>query len=326
MTMRVLVADDDATCRLVLQKTVEKLGHECTVASDGSEAWHAFEQAPTDVLITDWMMPGLAGPELCRRVRQRSDGGYTYVILATSLERHEHVLEGMEAGADDYLTKPVEPFDLQTRLIAAQRVTELHKQVAQFHSELARLNVELGEQARTDPLTRLGNRMRLHEDLRTHHATAVRSLSWYCLAICDLDNFKLYNDTLGHLAGDEALRRVADVLANASRRSDSAYRYGGEEFVVLLRDTTPDDGFIAIERIRHAIHELALPHLHSEPFRVVTISSGIAGHEPQQSTTPDALLAQADTALYRSKADGRNRTTANDPAPIARVGDSLLTH
>src|SRR6478609_5823152 len=271
MTMRVLVADDDATCRLVLQKTVEKLGHECVVTSDGSEAWRAFEQAPTDVLITDWMMPGLAGPELCRRVRQRSDGGYTYVVLVTSLERHEHVLEGMEAGADDYLTKPVEPFDLQTRLIAAQRVTELHKQVAQFHSELARLNVELGEQARTDPLTCLGNRMRLHEDLRSHHAAAIRSRSWYCLAICDLDSFKRYNDTLGHLAGDEALRRVADVLAKALRRTDSAYRYGGEEFVILLRDTTPDDGLNAIERLRLAIEDLALPHLHSEPLGVVTI-------------------------------------------------------
>ena len=221
MTMRVLVADDDATSRLVLQATVEQLGHECVVATDGSDAWDAFEQAPTDVLITDWMMPGLDGPELCRRVRQRADDGYTYIILATSLERHEHVLEGMEAGADDYLTKPIDPFDLQTRLIAAQRVTELHKQVAQFHSELARLNVELARQARTDPLTGLGNRLRLHEDLRSAPRTRRSGLgAAYCVALCDLDDFKRYNDTYGHLAGDEALRRVARRCSpNASRRT-----------------------------------------------------------------------------------------------------------
>src|SRR6516165_10450307 len=105
--MRVLIADDDATCRLVLQKTVEKLGHECIVASDGAAAWREFEATSPDVLITDWMMPELDGPELCRRVRDRTDDGYTYVILATALGRHEHVLEGMESGADDYLTKPI---------------------------------------------------------------------------------------------------------------------------------------------------------------------------------------------------------------------------
>ncbi len=167
--VRVLAADDDVTCRLVLQATVEKLGHECVVAVDGAEAWDAFRSNPPDVLITDWMMPGVDGPELCRRVRERSDDGYTYVILATSLGRHEHVLEGMEAGADDYLTKPISPFDLRTRLIAARRVTDLHKQVARFHDELERLNAELAVQARTDPLTGLGNRLRLHEQLEAHH-------------------------------------------------------------------------------------------------------------------------------------------------------------
>ena len=289
-----------------------------------AEAWHAFEQAPTDVLITDWMMPGLAGPELCRRVRQRSDDGYTYVILATSLERHEHVLEGMEAGADDYLTKPIEPFDLQTRLIAAQRVTELHKQVAQFHSELARLNIELGEQARTDPLTRLGNRMRLHEDLSSHQPRAVRTDSWYCLAICDLDSFKHYNDTFGHLAGDGALRRVADVLANASRDTDSVYRYGGEEFVVLLRDTAPDRRLIAMERLRQAVEGLAIPHEHSARFRVVTISSGVARARPTSwrlAGRPSRAGRRGALPLEgrRPQPDDGNRTTASDARPVQHV-------
>jgi diguanylate cyclase (GGDEF)-like protein len=314
--MRVLIADDDATCRLVLQKTVEKLGHECVVASDGSAAWRELERAPTDVLITDWMMPGLAGPELCRRVRERPDDGYTYVILATALERHEHVLEGMEAGADDYLTKPIAPFDLETRLIAARRVTELHKQVALFHGELARLNSELAEQARTDSLTGLGNRMKLHEDLSAYHDVAVRTDRWYCLAICDLDLFKRYNDTYGHIAGDEALRRVGAVLAHESRSEDSAYRYGGEEFVVLLRDTALDQGVVAMERLRRAVENLGIRHDREASPDLVTISVGIAARDPRRESTPDTVLELADDALYRSKRHGRNRTSASEPSPV----------
>jgi diguanylate cyclase (GGDEF)-like protein len=310
--MRVLIADDDATCRLVLQKTVEKLGHECIVASDGAAAWREFEATSPDVLITDWMMPELDGPELCRRVRDRTDDGYTYVILATALGRHEHVLEGMESGADDYLTKPIAAFDLRTRLIAARRVTDLHKQVSRFHSELERLNVELAEQARTDALTGLGNRMRLHEDLQVQHARAERSSEWYCIAICDLDAFKDYNDSYGHLAGDDALHRVGRVLDENSRPSDRGYRYGGEEFVIVLPDTTLTEGMRAMERLRAAVEALAIPHEARVPAGVVTISVGFAAYDPSTVSSPAVLLARADEALYQSKRDGRNRCTAAD--------------
>ena len=126
----------------------------------------------------------------------------------------------MEAGADDYLTKPISPFDLRTRLIAARRVTDLHKQVARFHDELERLNAELAVQARTDPLTGLGNRLRLHEQLEAHHAVAVRYGRPYTVALLDLDDFKGYNDTYGHLDGDEALRRIGRTLVLASRATD----------------------------------------------------------------------------------------------------------
>jgi two-component system cell cycle response regulator len=321
--MRILIADDDVTCRLVLQKTVEKLGHACVAATDGAEAWREFQAAPFDVVITDWMMPGLPGPELCRRVRQRTDDGYTYVILATALGRHENVLEGMEAGADDYLTKPVVPFDLRARLIAAHRVTELHKQVRRFNEELERLNMELAQQARTDALTGLGNRLRLHEDLQSYHERAVRTGRWYCLALCDLDEFKRYNDTYGHIDGDDALRRVAGALGRSTRATDRAYRYGGEEFVVLFANQTLEQGARGAERLRQAVENLGIPHDGRSIPGVMTISVGVSAFDPAGDDPPAALLEAADEALYRAKREGRNRvvpamtatyTTAYSPA------------
>ncbi len=306
--LRVLVADDDASCRMVLRATVEKLGHECLVAADGEEAWNMFQAAPTDVLITDWMMPGLDGPELCRRVRRRADDGYTYVILATALGEHENVLEGMEAGADDYLTKPISPFDVRARLVAAKRVTELHK-------ELERLNAALAVQARTDALTSLGNRLRLHEDLEALHDRAVRYGQGYCVAICDLDDFKKFNDEYGHLAGDDALAGVGRVLIDGSRSADCAYRYGGEEFVVVLPSQDVPGAVLAMERLRATVEGLRIAHIRSRASEVMTISVGVAAWEHERLDTPATVLARADEALYRSKADGRNRVTAAEAEP-----------
>jgi two-component system chemotaxis response regulator CheY len=311
--LRILVADDDPSCRLVLRASVEKLGHECRVATDGDEAWRLFQEAQPDVLITDWMMPGLNGPDLCRRVRQHAGDGYTYVILATALGEHENVLEGMEAGADDYLTKPISPFDVRARLVGAKRVTELHK-------ELDRLHTALTAQARTDALTGLGNRLRLHEDLEAMHDRAVRYGHTYCLAICDLDDFKQYNDTYGHLAGDDALRKLGELLSHESRSGDCAYRYGGEEFLVVLAGQTLAQGMIAMERMRAAVEALAIPHEASRAASIVTISVGVAAWEREQLDTPTILIARADEALYQSKAAGRNRVT---PSEI-HVGDPAV--
>jgi diguanylate cyclase (GGDEF)-like protein len=303
--LRVLVAEDDPSSRLVLRAAVERLGHECRLAIDGDEAWRLFQQDQPDVLITDWMMPGLNGPELCRRARQHAGDSYTYVILATALGEHENVLEGMEAGADDYLTKPISPFDVRARLVAATRVTELHK-------ELERLHVEVTAQARTDALTGLGNRLRLHEDLEAMHDRAVRYGQGYSVAICDLDDFKQFNDTYGHLVGDDALRKVGELLNHESRSGDRAYRYGGEEFLVVLAGQTLPDATIGMERIRAAVEAMAVPHAASRAASVLTISAGVAAWEHQQLDTPSTLLARADDALYQSKATGRNRVTAGN--------------
>jgi two-component system chemotaxis response regulator CheY len=314
--MRVLVADDDPTCRLVLKAAVERLAHECVTACDGEEAWKLLQQVSFDVLITDWMMPGLDGPELCRRVRHDVHGTYTYVVLATSLGEREHVVAGMQAGADDYLTKPLDPFDVQTRLIAAARVTDLHKQVTDFRVALERANGELSQLARTDALTQIGNRLRLHEDLVAIHDRAERYGHGYCVAICDLDFFKSYNDTYGHLTGDEALRKVARTLAAHCRSGDGTYRYGGEEFVVVLADQTVASAVPAVDRLREAVELLGVPHVGRPDPQVITISAGIASwRDAGESATQ--LLERADGALYRAKLAGRNRVVADEESANA---------
>jgi len=301
--MKVLVADDETTSRLIARRAIERLSHECDVAADGVVAWEMLQASEYDVLITDWMMPGLDGPELCRRVRAAKQDGYTYILMTTSLSGADDVIAGMEAGADDYLVKPVDPFALQTRLIAAQRVTELHH-------ELARAKVALANLARTDPLTQLSNRLRLHEDLVAVHERAERAQRPFSVALCDLDGFKSYNDTYGHLEGDEALRCVGAAITNQVRAGDGAYRYGGEEFLILMPDDTPDRAVVAMERLRLAIETLAIPHAGRRPPGVVTLSIGIAGWFPQHGQTPAQVLEAADAALYVAKQHGRNRVVA----------------
>ena len=320
--MRVVVADDDATCRHVATAVVQRLGHECITVADGEQAWNTLQDRVVDVLITDWMMPGLDGPELCRRVRDRAEAEYTYIILVTSRGDSENVVAGMEAGADDYLTKPLDPFDVQTRLIAAARVTALHHQLGEFRTQLERLNAQLADQARTDPLTSLGNRLRLHEDLAEVERRARRSGIPYAVAICDLDYFKRYNDQHGHLEGDEALRRVAGAIAASCRLTDRAYRYGGEEFVILYEDTV-DGAAVAAERLRRAVEAMAIPHPGARPPGILTVSIGVAA--PTDPGDGDGVLRSADAALYRAKELGRNRVVGPDPSSARRSDQSAFS-
>lgn len=298
--MRILAVDDEQVSRLVLQGLVESLGHECLIAEDGDEAWQLIGDTSPDVVITDWMMPGTDGMELCRRIRARTDGSYIYVIVATSLTERDNVLRGMEAGADDYLTKPLNQFDLETRLVAAKRVTTLLAELARYRAELARL-------ARTDPLTQLRNRLSLGDDLAELHARARRYGRSYCLAMCDVDRFKAYNDTFGHQAGDKMLREVGDTLGTAIRQGDLLYRYGGEDFLMVLPEQTAHLAARAAERARAALESLGVAHGGAAPGDVVTISVGLAAFDPDGNMTSDDVLRHADTALYEAKAAGRNR-------------------
>jgi two-component system, cell cycle response regulator len=306
--LKILIAEDDAVSRTILRRAVEKLGHECLAAPDGEEAWGLYKENPDiDAIISDWMMPGVDGLELCRRVRGDGRDGYTYFIFLTALGDREHLLQGLEAGADDYLSKPLDRDELGMRLTSALRVTELHRRLAFQNGELEKLNRMLFEQSRQDPLTSLGNRLRLREDLQVLQSRTERYGHSYAVALCDVDFFKAYNDRYGHLAGDDVLRRVADTISSGLRGGDAAYRYGGEEFLIVLPEQDAEDAAATTDRLRRAVEDLGIPHADGTPRGVVTISAGVA--MSPEAEDADALLKAADTALYAAKEAGRNRVS-----------------
>lgn len=303
--MRILIAEDDTLSRMILESAIEQLGHECLSADNGRQAWDLLESTQVDVLISDRMMPGMDGIDLCRRVRARAGADYTYFIFLTALDNHDDLLAGIEVGADDYLAKPLNLDDLQVRLLVAARLTALHRRLAEQQAELERLNQRLFDQARQDGLTGLGNRLRLREDL---NALAGRDgHRGYCALLCDVDYFKQYNDHYGHLAGDEALRTIARTIAEKCRGDDVAYRYGGEEFLLILAEQPPATATAVAERLRRAVESLALPHAARTPPHILTISVGIAMLEPESTRPLHDWLRDADAALYRAKQAGRNR-------------------
>lgn len=304
--MKILVADDDPTSRLIVQTALRSLGHECNTVTDGAQAWDAFRSEQPDVVISDWMMPGMTGLQLCRNIREHDGGSYVYFIMVSGQGLLDEILEGMTAGADDYLVKPMDPDDLRARLIAAARVTSLHGQLAVQRTELLTLNHELTAIARRDALTGLGNRRALQEDLELLEARVTRYGHRYCMALLDVDHFKSYNDAYGHQAGDEVLQAVADQLKARARSGDALYRYGGEEFLCIFPEQSMATGTHAVERMRTGVERLAVPHL-DNPRGVLTVSAGLAMLHPDHTRSAREVLKEADVALYRAKQLGRNR-------------------
>jgi two-component system chemotaxis response regulator CheY len=318
----VLVVDDDPSSRAAVARAVGSLGHACRAASSGEAAWALLVERPSDVVISDWRMPGLDGLALCARARATSDDGpYTYFILMTGNEDRGSLRAAMEAGADDFQAKPIDLDELEARLLAASRVVALHRRLAERTEGLRRDSKTFFREARTDALTGVGNRCRLDEELAAARSKAVRYGHRYTLAICDVDEFKRYNDAFGHPAGDHALVRVAETLRRELRTSDSLFRYGGEEFVVLLPEQSADDGVVVLDRIRLAVANAGILAPSSKPL---TISAGVAELVPSSDTNVETWLGRADAALYRAKAAGRNRIArAEFPMPrsgVAREG------
>jgi len=301
--VNIVVVDDDEVARLVLARMVSSLGHTVFVAEMADEALHLVDDEPVDVVVSDWKMPGRDGLELCRHIRGRQTLEYVYFILVTSLDAQADALTALAAGVDDCLVKPVDRFDIQLRLIAAERVTALHRRLAEQMASLERIGVEAAASARIDPLTGLGNRRKMDEDLDVLTSRRDRYGQRFGVALLDVDHFKTLNDTAGHQAGDDALRQVASVIRAKLRRADTAYRYGGEEMLLVL-PTGAELAAAAAERMRDAVQSAAIPH----PGRpgsgsVLTVSVGVA----EAADDPADFLAAADQALYRAKSAGRNR-------------------
>jgi diguanylate cyclase (GGDEF)-like protein len=301
----VLVAEDDADCRDSLGEAVRGLGYSCSTARDGVEAWEMHQTDRADLVLSDWNMPRMDGVDLCRKIRgDDSDERYTHFIFITANTDKAHFLDGMHAGADDYLAKPVDLDDLETHLAAAKRVVLLHRELAEHNARLRHDSERARTEARVDPLTLLFNRLALEEDLEVITARAARYGHAYCAALLDVDGFKAYNDSFGHIAGDDVLRRVARTIHEQLRRGDVAYRYGGDEFLVILPEQSLVQAAVGMERVRLGIERLAIPHAPSAALPLVTVSVGVS---LLAAESPETWLRCADTALYSSKALGRNR-------------------
>ncbi len=308
--MTILIAEDDRVSSLVLRRSLEGLDEEILAATNGEDALRIVrDREDVRVVISDWMMPRLDGVELCRRIRALADRPYVYLILLTAKAFREDRLAGLEAGADDFLTKPLDRAELIARLNVARRLLATQEelrlrsaQLEELHAELSRQNERLAELATSDGLTGLKNHRHFRDMLRTGLSLANREGMPYSLVMLDVDHFKQYNDAFGHPAGDDVLCALARVLRESVREHDLVARYGGEEFVLLLPMTdAPSSGTVG-ERIRAAISSRAWPH------RPITASLGIATTGPWV-TSAARLLDLADRALYQSKAQGRNRVT-----------------
>jgi two-component system cell cycle response regulator len=303
--LRVLAAEDNPVIQTVLQTMLTWWGYQPVVARDGLEAWEILQQddAPHLALV-DWMMPGLDGVELCRRVRATGREPYTYILLLTARTESQDLVEGMNAGADDYLTKPFNAHELRARLRAGTRIIQLQEQLLQAREALR-------HQAMHDGLTGLLNHAAILEALDNELARAGREDQPLSLMIADLDRFKQINDTYGHLVGDIVLREAARRMKASIRRYDSIGRYGGEEFLIVLAGCEGESARTQAERIREAIS--------SEPFAVgdssvlVTCSIGVSSRDRNDPVDGASLMREADQALYLAKKSGRNR--------VAMAGD-----
>jgi diguanylate cyclase (GGDEF)-like protein len=311
--LKVLVVEDEPALRQGLARAVRALGHECRTAVDGAEGFAMHQAERADVILSDWKMPNLDGVELCRQTRDADgDSNYTYFILMTALGDREHFLAGMNAGADDYHVKPVDPDELAARLVSAGRVLSLYRRLADTNTSLRRDSQTSFTLARTDMLTSLSNRRRMEEDLEVVLSSATRYGRKFSLALCDIDWFKAFNDERGHVAGDDVLRKVADAMKRSLRQSDGLYRYGGEEFLVLLPEQSLADAMLAMERLRANVEALDIPAA-TVHGGVVTMSIGVA-ELASADTTSDGWIKRADAALYRAKTSGRNRVVSDNPS------------
>jgi diguanylate cyclase (GGDEF)-like protein len=283
----------------MMTRLLESSGYEVVTADNGREAAErlASPGAPRLALI-DWIMPELDGLGVCRSVRQRHEESYVYVILLTSKQSRDDIVAGLEAGADDYLTKPCNPEELRARLRTGSRILALEDKLVEAREEMR-------FKATHDALTSLWNRASILEDFERELARSRREQGIVSILICDLDHFKLINDVYGHLMGDEVLRQTASRLLSSVRPYDQVGRYGGEEFLVLLTGCDPSQTQRRAEDIRSAIGSRTFET--NVGSLAITMSVGsLTSNEWTADLTANQLLHEADLALYRAKECGRN--------------------
>ena len=309
--MRVLIAEGDPISRRVLEATLSRWQYEPIVCCDGREAWEVYRQGKAPKLaILDWMMPEIDGIELCRMIRdaESDPNNYTYVILLTAKGRKEDVIEGLEAGADDYVVKPFDSQELRLRVRAARRILDLQ-------ANLIEAKQDLYIQATHDSLTGLWNRAAILDTCHRELTRGRREGHPVSVIVTDIDHFKSVNDSCGHQAGDAMLKEVAHRMAGATREYDAIGRYGGEEFLLVLPGVDHETALKRADRLRLNVADT--PVIHGDNSLNVTISLGVSTAEVGRDYDLDNLISVADQALYRAKGEGRNCVRAGVAEEIA---------
>lgn len=306
--MMILLAEDSAFYRRMIAKHLKEWGFDFVDARDGKEAWKLLmQQDGPKLALLDWVLPEIEGIELCRRLRSRPEGSpYTYTVLLTAKNQQLEMLEAMDAGADDFLSKPFDPAELKARLLAGKRIVELQQ-------KLVSTNDALQFAASHDFLTRVWNRGEILAFLRREMVRSRRSAAALGIVLVDIDNFKLVNDKFGHQTGDCVLLEVSRRFSKNLREYDGVGRYGGEEFLLILPGCDLATTTRRANEIRTAIANE--PIVSDSTTMSVTISMGVAMAEP--SETVESLLHRTDTALYQAKHNGRNRVESSTASMAA---------
>jgi two-component system cell cycle response regulator len=303
--MKILVADDDPVSLRIMERTLEKSGYKVISTGNGQEA--AAELLRSDgprLALIDWMMPGLDGLGVCREVRNRPHESYVYILLLTSKQHTDDVVKGLQAGADDYLTKPCHPAELNARLHTGRRILELE-------DKLVIAREEMRYKATHDSLTSLWDRGSIFALLKSELSRSTRERTPVSVMICDIDHFKQINDVYGHLVGDEVLQQVSNRIQELVRPYDGVGRYGGEEFLVVLGGCGSEGLKKRAEELRTGI--CAIPFQTSIGPVSVSMSVGAITIEDWSRSTPvEPFIKEADSALYRAKTAGRNRVVCVD--------------
>lgn len=308
--MRVLIVDDDASMRALVRKVLETVGHQVLEASDGRAGMEMALEFQPQLMIVDWLMPQMNGLELTRALRQTKIGRSIYILIMTSLDDDDRLIEAFENGVDDFMNKPINPRVLAARLRAGQRVIRLQQEldrdreeIRRFAAELAVSNRRLQEVALTDSLTGFPNRRYAIERMQQEWSVSSRTRRPLSGMVIDVDQFKSYNDSHGHDVGDAVLRQVAASIKGALRAQDIVARTGGDEFLVICPDTGLDAALACAERVRFAVESGPLKT--NGQLLEMSVSIGVATRDTVM-TDPDALIKRADQALYLAKEKGRN--------------------
>jgi len=291
--MKILIAEDDPISRRILEANLLEWGYEVMVASDGAEALEIIQQPESpNLIISDWMMPRMDGLALCREIRNVEKSEYIYFIILTAKGEKRDIIEGLEAGADDFLSKPFNQEEMKYRIRIGERIINLERRIMEL--------------ANTDPLTGLLNRRAFMERVEQEISRAQREKQPFSLVMADIDHFKSVNDTHGHQIGDLVLQRFADQLTASTRPYDLLGRYGGEEFVVCLAGVDGLQAASIAERMCRQVEamEIMLPD-DSRSIRI-TASFGTASYSIESESNIDLLIKRADDALYLAKNKGRN--------------------